>query len=47
MCRTRALSLGIDTETLKGKDQKLEFEFPDITLVKPRKKHTHFLFYSA
>ena len=27
MARTRALSLGIDTETLKGKDQKLEFEF--------------------
>lgn len=27
MARTRALSLGINTETLKGKDQKLEFEF--------------------
>ena len=27
MARTRALSLGIATETLKGKDQKLEFEF--------------------
>lgn len=27
MARTRALSLGIDTETLKGKDQKLEFQF--------------------
>ena len=27
MARTRALSLGITTETLKGKDQKLEFEF--------------------
>ena len=27
MARTRALSLGICTETLKGKDQKLEFEF--------------------
>jgi PhoH-like ATPase len=27
MARTRALSLGIRTETLKGKDQKLEFEF--------------------
>lgn len=27
MARTRALSLGIYTETLKGKDQKLEFEF--------------------
>jgi len=30
MARTRALSLGIDTETLKGKDQKLEFEFHKI-----------------
>lgn len=27
MARTRALSLGITTETLKGKDQKLEFQF--------------------
>lgn len=27
MARTRALSLGLRTETLKGKDQKLEFEF--------------------
>lgn len=30
MARTRALSLGIKTETLKGKDQKLEFEFHKI-----------------
>ena len=33
MARTRALSLGIDTETLKGKDQKLEFEFHKTIIV--------------
>lgn len=33
MARTRALSLGIDTETLKGKDQKLEFEFHKTIMV--------------
>lgn len=37
MARTRALSLGLITETLKGKDQKLEFNFHkiiDVTNVK-------------
>lgn len=33
MARTRALSLGITTETLKGKDQKLEFEFHKTVMV--------------
>ena len=33
MARTRALSLGIETETLKGKDQKLEFEFHKTIIV--------------
>lgn len=33
MARTRALSLGICTETLKGKDQKLEFEFHKTIIV--------------
>ena len=27
MCRTRALSLGLKTETLKGKDQKIDYSF--------------------
>lgn len=33
MARTRALSLGITTETLKGKDQKLEFQFHKTIIV--------------
>lgn len=40
MCRTRALSMNIKSETLKGKDEKLSFEFhktitvPDLKLIK-------------
>ena len=40
MCRTRALSLGLETETLKGKDEITSFEFhktivvPDVKMVK-------------
>lgn len=33
MARTRALSLGINTETLKGKNQKVEFQFHKTLLV--------------
>ena len=33
MCRTRALSLGLKTETLKGKDQQVDFEFHKTLIV--------------